>query len=218
MFKKANNTNELIESMESNLQVEFSKDDADNNKLKAEAVTHLSKASLLFKEMGKRTESLLVNDIIKTAKDKKKDKNSPEMREFFQWLGFDSKDINFIQDSGHVGYGSYANDSRFEEEKPGIEQRENVEWPKAEQIRENIEDVEEADPKAQRDYTRDNVLKGYYELRPKGKANDKFKEALNVGVLLIVQSAEADQDADIDNAQAHLDKAVELLERLQRLN
>lgn len=220
MFKKANNTNELIESMEDHLQDEFLRDSADNNKLKATAINHLSKASLLFKEMGKRKESLIVNDLIKTAQcpDKKKDSKSPEMREFFEWLGFDSKDINFIQDSGHEpGYASYADD-RFDEEKPGMEQREEVEWPKAEEIRENIEGEEIADPQEQRNYTRDSVLKGLEGMRGIGNDNDKFKKAIRAAVLLIVRSAEADQNADEEKAQEYLNKGSQLFKGLQTLS
>lgn len=70
MFKKANNTSEIIESMEGNLQEEYARETADTNKLKAEAVVHLSKASLLFKEIGKTKESMVVNHLIKAARKK----------------------------------------------------------------------------------------------------------------------------------------------------
>lgn len=96
MFKKADNTNEIISAMESNLQSEYIRSTIDGNKIKVDALEHLSKASLLFKELGRAKESAIVNKIIKSAKDG--DYNSPEMHDLFVWMGYDSDDLNFIED------------------------------------------------------------------------------------------------------------------------
>lgn len=182
--------------MESNLQEEYLRDTADANKLKANAMIHLSKASLLFREMGKTKEALVVNNIIKLAKSDKKS-NKSEMKQFFEWLGFESGDLDFCgEDMGQMA--------------------EDVQWPDAEEIREHIEGGER-DPRAQRNYKRDDILKALYNMQSFGEENDRLKNALKTGTMLVIRSAEAEQELDEEKAQLYLSKAEELISKLNEI-
>lgn len=129
------------------------------------------------------------------------------MSKFFKWLGFKPEDIDFLQDSGHLGYGSYACDGQAAQD---------VQWPDADLIRERVEG-QEADPRALRNTKRDELLNQLRSMQQLGEQNDKFKQALQIGITLVIRSAEAEQDINTEKSEEYLNKVERLVEGLNKI-